>query len=407
MMRLPRQVWVVFVLGTLNSLGWGATMPFLAVYLEVERHVPLSIIGLTYLVSGLVTLASQLLGGRLTDSLGSKTVLLIGYGCSIVTSIILGATIEFGASVEIILLLYPIFSFVRTFSQPAAYAIVAGENSANLRTGFSIIAIGGNLGWAIGPALGGILAQVYDYSAVFLLSAVSAVIVSLITLLMVEGRVILDRPKIQKVKTLLSWQDDRNLITFLILTLAAFTLIGFETTPLSLYVAGFLNFSNEQIGFLFATNGIVIVVLQLPLTRFFSRFKALVTPMVAATIAAAAAFFGASVSTSFLEMEVVTITVTLGEILLTVPAQTVLSLFSRSGNRGTYQGYYSAVTNSGYSLASFFGPLSFSFFLFRPSLAWVLVATLAMVVGCAFAFLSPGLQRDYEKQSHRNEQIMD
>ncbi len=161
MMRLPRQVWVVFVLGTLNSLGWGATMPFLAVYLEVERHVPLSIIGLAYLVSGLVTLVSQLLGGRLTDSLGSKTILLIGYSSSIVTSIVIGLTIEFRASVEIILLLYPIFSFVRTFSQPAAYAIVAGESSANLRTGFSIISIGGNLGWAIGPALGGILAQIY------------------------------------------------------------------------------------------------------------------------------------------------------------------------------------------------------------------------------------------------------
>src|SRR5579872_6358011 len=186
MARVPRQIWIVFVLGTLNSLGWGATVPFLAVYLEVERQVPLSIIGLVYLVTGFVTLISQLLGGHLTDLLGSKTVLLIGYSSSIVTSIVLGLTIEFRASVEIIILIYPVFSFVRTFAQPAAFAIVAGENASNLRTGFSIVAIGGNLGWAIGPALGGILAQVYNYSAVFLLSAVSAVIVTLITVLMVE-----------------------------------------------------------------------------------------------------------------------------------------------------------------------------------------------------------------------------
>ncbi len=407
MMRLPRQIWVVFVLGTLNSLGWGATMPFLAVYLEIERQVPLFIIGLAYLVTGLVTLVSQLVGGRLTDLLGSKRVLLIGYGSSIVISIILGLLIEFRASVEFILLLYPVFSFVRTFSQPAAFAIVAAENVSNLRTGFSIISIGGNLGWAIGPTLGGFLAQVYDYSAVFLLSAVSAIIVTLITLFMVEGHLALHPPSAKPVRALLSWTEDRNLIGFLILCLAAFTLIGFETTPLSLYVAGFLKFSNEEIGLLFATNGIVIVLLQLPLTRYFARFRNLVTPVVSSTIAAAISFFLASFSTTFFEMEVVTIIVTLGEILITVPAQTILSLFSRLGNRGTYQGYYSAVTNSGYSLSAFFGPVSFSLFFFRPSLAWIVVGALSLVIGLGFVLLSPGLQKDYEKQDRQNQQLMD
>jgi MFS family permease len=407
MTHLPRQIWVVFILGTLNSLGWGATVPFLAVYLEVERHVPLSIIGLTYLVTGFVTLVSQLLGGRLTDMLGSKTVLLVGYGSSIVISIVLGLTIEFRASVEFIILLYPIFSFVRTFSQPAAFAIVAGENVSNLRTGFSIISIGGNLGWAIGPALGGFLAQVYDYSAVFLLSAASAVIVTIVTLLFVEGRRTVNLPSVRQVKTLLSWREDRNLIIFLALTLAAFILIGFETTPLSLYVAGFLKFSNEEIGLLFATNGIVIVILQLPLTRFFARFHTLVTPVVSSTVVAAIAFFLASISTTFPEMVVVTVIVTIGEILLTVPAQTILSLFSRSGNRGTYQGYYSAVTNAGYSLSAFFGPLSFSFFFFRPSLAWILVGALSLAVGLGFVILSPGLQKDYEKQDRHSEKLTD
>jgi MFS family permease len=408
MMHLPKQIWIVFVLGTLNSLGWSATMPFLAVYLEVARHVPLSIIGLAYLATGLVTLVSQLMGGRLTDSLGPKRVLLIGYGSSIVASIVLGLTLQFGSSVEIILLLYPVFSFVRTFSQPATYAIVSGESTANVRTGFSVLAIGGNLGFAIGPAVGGILTQVYNYSTVFLLSAASATVVALITLFMIEGDAISSHGRLSRpVKRLLNWREDKNLIVFLVLTLASFLVVGYETTPLSLYVAGFLNFSNEQIGFLFATNGIVIVILQLPLTRLIEKTRTLVMPMIASSIAAAIALFAASVSTTFLQMEIVTFIVTLGEIFQTVPAQTVLSLFSRSGNRGTYQGYYAAVTNSGRSLASFFGPLSFSVFFFRPSLAWILVGVMSLVVGFAFFLLSPGLQRDYEEQRRSNEQLLD
>jgi MFS family permease len=130
-------------------------------------------------------------------------------------------------------------------------------------------------------------------------------------------------------------------------------------------------------------------------------------PMIASSLAAAVAFFVASVSTTFLQMEIVTFIVTLGEIFQTVPAQTILSLFSKSGNRGTYQGYYAAVTNSGRSLASFFGPLSFSVFFFMPSLAWILVGAISLVVGFAFFLLSPGLQKDYENQSRSDEQLVD
>jgi predicted MFS family arabinose efflux permease len=286
---------------------------------------------------------------------------------------------------------------------------VAGESTDNVRTGFSILAIGGNLGFAIGPALGGILAQVYNYSTVFLLSAATAVVVTLITLFLIEGGPVVNHGSLSRpVKRLLNWREDKNLIVFLVLTLASFLIVGYETTPLSLYVAGFLNFSNEQIGFLFATNGIVIVILQLPLTRLIEKkIRTLVMPMIASSLAAAVAFFVASVSTTFLQMEIVTFIVTLGEIFQTVPAQTVLSLFSKSGNRGTYQGYYAAVTNSGRSLASFFGPLSFSVFFFMPSLAWILVGAISLVVGFAFFLLSPGLQKDYENQSRSDEQLVD
>ena len=78
-MLVPRETWIVFTIRTLNSLGWAATIPFLAVYLEIARGVPLYTIGVTYLVTGLLTFASQLAGGRLTDSIGPKKVMITGY----------------------------------------------------------------------------------------------------------------------------------------------------------------------------------------------------------------------------------------------------------------------------------------------------------------------------------------
>ncbi len=186
-LNLSRETRIVFALNTLNSLGWSATMPFLAAYLVTARNVPLSIVGVTYLASGFLVLLGQLISGWLTDSIGPKRVMLFSYFCSLAFALLLGRLIQIQAEVEWILVLYPIFSFLRTMSQPATSAIVANQKTSELRTSFSVLSIGGNLGFAIGPALGGILSQFYGYSTVFLLSATTAAIVGVIALIEVEG----------------------------------------------------------------------------------------------------------------------------------------------------------------------------------------------------------------------------
>ena len=87
---------------------------------------------------------------------------------------------------------------------------------------------------------------------------------------------------------------------------------------------------------------------------------------------------------------------TFGEITLTVPSQSVIAFFSRGGNRGTYQGYHSAVSNAARSLASFLGPLTFAIFAFDPRLSWFLIAGLALGIGLGLAVLSPVIQKEYE-----------
>ncbi|HZW56886.1 MAG TPA: MFS transporter [Nitrososphaerales archaeon] len=405
-MRIPNETWVVFALQTLNSLGWSATMPFLAVYLEVVRNTSLSIIGAMYLVTGFFILASQLIAGRLTDSLGPKRVMVIGYVSSLLSAIVLGQLIQADAPVAIILFLYSVFSFVRMVSQPASSAIIASQTRENITLGYSIITVGGNLGFAIGPAIGGVLAQEYDYSSVFLLSAATSAIVGVIALFGIRGGPLISTQRGMAVtqfsaRRWLSWKRDRTLLLFLLLTMGSFLVVGYEITPLSLYVAGFLHFSNEQIGYLFATNGLVIVVLQLPLTKLTERTQRLITPLIFSSAFASLAFVVASSSTTFLEMEVAMGIITLAEILQSVPSQTVMAYFSKVGNRGTYQGYYLAFTNAGRSIASFVGPLSFSLLSFDPRLAWILIAFFSIFVGCGFFLLSPGLQRAYEIQSNK------
>ena len=371
-------------------------MPFLAVYLKAVRGVPLATIGVVYLVAGLLSLGSQMLGGRLTDSVGPKRVMLIGYAFSVASALLLSYLIGVGADTTLILVAYPVFNFLRGLSQPASYAIVANSEIRNLKAGLSLLSIAGNLGFAIGPALGGVLAQTFNYSSVFFLSAAVPVVTSVLTWGYVAGGLLTGEEGASgRRSAALHWESDRNLVLFLLLVVGGYLAIGYEIVPISVYVQDFFKFSSEQIGYLFATNGIVIVLLQLPLSSLFFRAKKLVYPLVGSCLFAAISFVMAGVSSTFIEFEVVMVVLTLGEIFMTVPSQAVLTLFSGVRNRGTFQGYFAAASLGGRSLSPLVGLWTFQVFSLDPSLGWYAVTGFSVFLAVCFYFLAEPLQRDF------------
>jgi len=371
-------------------------MPFLAVYLNSDRGVSLATIGVIYLVAGVLSLGSQLLGGRMTDLMGPKRVMLIGFAFSVASALALSYLIGTGANTALILLAYPVFNFLRGLSGPASSAIVANSEIRNLKTGLSFLSIAGNLGFAIGPALGGILAQTFNYSSVFLLSAAVPVITSLLTVLYVAGGRLAGYEEGEgRRAAALNWERDKNLVIFLFLVIGGYLAIGYEIVPISVYVSKFFNFSSEQIGYLFATNGLVIVLLQLPLSSLFFRAKKLAYPLVGACLLAGLSFVLAGLSSNFLEFEGVMVVLTLGEIFMTVPSQTVFTLFSGVRTRGTFQGYVSAASLGGRSLAPLVGLWTFQFFSSVPSLGWYTAALFTGLIGIGFYVIAEPLQRDF------------
>jgi len=378
-------------------------MPFLAVYLNVVRGVSLATIGAVYLVAGLLSLGSQLFGGRMTDSMGPKRVMLIGFSFSVASALVLSYLIGVSADAALILLAYPVFNFLRGLSGPAASAIVANSEIRNLKAGLSLLAIAGNLGFAIGPALGGVLAQTFNYSSVFLFSAAVPVITSLLTVLYVAGGRLAGYDEgLGRHASALNWEKDRNLVIFLFLVLGGYVAIGYEIVPISVYVSKFLSFSSEQIGYLFATNGLVIVLLQLPFSSLFFRARKLAYPLVGACIFAGLSFVLAGLSSTFLEFVGVMVVLTIGEIFMTVPAQTVFTLFSGVRTRGTFQGYVAAASLGGRSLSPLVGLLAFQFSSF-PSLGWYTAAAFTALLGVGFYVIAEPLQRDFRDLGTRLE----
>lgn len=398
-------VWFTFFLRLVGSTGWSAAMPFFGVYLSVSREIPLSTVGATYLLAAVLSFVSQLIGGRLVDSYGTKRVMRIGYIAAAITAGMTAYLVTINVSGILLILIYPLFNFAGGISQPAISTIIAARSGADLRTGFSMQNIGANLGFAIGPAIGGVLSEYVGYGEVFLLSSVAYLMTLATTVYwfrshkQLEEQLLLEKKRSLAIKTKyrLHWSTDTNVILLLASLFCAFLALGYEITPMSLFAANFLKIPDSLLGLLFATNGLLIVVSQLPLMRIYRRFS-LVFPLVVASILMGASYFLVSVSTTFIQLWLAMVIVTLGEVSLSVPAQLAITAFSSPGNRGTFQGYYYAFSNGGRSIASFIGPTTFQLFSSRVAIAWYGIATFALLAGVMFSLISPRVERDYKRK---------
>ncbi len=372
----------LFVIRTVNSFGWSASMPFFAIYLELQRHVSLGYIGAAYLVSGVLSLLGQLTGGWLTDKLGSRKIMYVGYTSSILFSWLMYYFLHDVLSVVTLMVFYTCFSFFRAMSNPATSALIAAQKQrSTVVSGFSLQTMGGNIGFGLGPAVGGILSQYLGYPIVFALSGVAAGAALLLAAVFIGFKDSVEAGRKQtKLNPLRVKGLGKGAISFLMVVAALFFVNGYLYTPLSLYAAGFIHLSNQEIGLLFTTNGFLIAALQLPLVRALEKAGLTYRAPAVSAVLMFLAYLLVANTHNFTYFVVAMAIATVGEILLTVPTQLMVTAMSSPSNRGAYQGYYSAATSSGRSLASFVAPISFT--LFDPArYAWYAVGLGSLVAG--------------------------
>jgi len=132
-----------------------------------------------------------------------------------------------------------------------------------------------------------------------------------------------------------------------------------------------------------------------------------VYPVIASCGFASLSFVIGALSSTFWQWEGMMVVLTLGEIFLTVPSQTVLTLFSTAESRGTFQGYFSAASIGGRSMAALAGLYSFQLFVGDPRLGWYAIAGLTVLLAFGFGLLAEPLQREYAaKRAEKSEEVV-
>ena len=318
------------LLGGIRSFGFSVVWPYVGLALHDTYKFSYTEIAAFYASQAVVSSLAFILGGIATDYIGRRNTMRLS---AFLSSLILFSAYLASSTVLFSLLLTQ--SFFNSVYQVANTTAV-GDTSSKLSesiVAFSRVRVGINLGWAFGPALGGIL---FHYGFSLCLLAASLIMVVAVPLIPnVSGRGL----KIASLKV------SRDYLHFLAPNFLAAMVTGQLGFPLIAYLATF-GISVTLTGFLFTMNGLLIVLFQEPMGRLLLRINprvGLFLGMVGYSIS----YFSVSLDRNFLEAVITVVGITVSEMVASPLFSAVAYQMAEVRNRGKYIGLYSLTTSMG------------------------------------------------------------
>ena len=170
---IPKPVWWLGLVMFVNRSGT-MVIPFLTVYLTAKKGFTLTDAGYIMAAFGTGSILGSYLGGRLADKFGSFYVQFFSLFLNGVMFIVLGqmqTMIQFAACI------FLLSSLGEAFRPANSVAIVAYSNESNRIRSYALNRLAINLGWSIGPALGGVLAKI-NYALLFWVDGLTCIVAS-------------------------------------------------------------------------------------------------------------------------------------------------------------------------------------------------------------------------------------
>ena len=365
---LPRPAWVLFFGTFLNKFG-AFVLPFLTLYLTKQGY-SVTDAGIAVGAYGVGGLFASLLGGYLADRLGRRQTIAISMFLGAATMMLLSQMHSFA----LIVLLTALTGLTAEFYRPASSALLTDLVPPNQRvTAFSALRMAFNAGFAFGPAMAGFLAAC-GFFWLFVGDSASSVLFGIVALFALPNGV--HNPKANA-----SWSEawnvlriDRKLHQLLAANLAIGLVFFQIASTYGLYVTQ-LGLSAATYGLLVSLNGMMIVLVELPLTtitRCFPPRRVIATGYLVIGAGFALNYFAHTVPMLAVSMMIFTF----GEMLTMPMASAYIANLAPAHMRGRYLG----VSSLTWSLALILGPcLGMKLFAYNAVLYWYLCAAMGLI----------------------------
>jgi len=358
-------------------------MPFVSLYLYRELGVPMTVVGTIMLAAAFVGSAGRIVGGELADRIGRKPLLTFTMAARTVVFLAMAYLIHARASLLAIAVVFLVIRFFGAMTQPGIHAMVADIVDPGKRVkAFGLLRIGGNAGWAAGPALGGFLLTV-SYSLLFLLTAGATFVGFLIIVFFTTESIRVRESERFELKKVLDTARDRRFLIFCAISAILFLVMGQFASTLSVFSTEFIGISEVQLGFLYTLNGVIVVLFQWPAALFAGRLRTR-RALVLGSLLYALGYFSVGIVPSFAWLLGSMVVITLGEVIFSPSATTGVADMAPQGKMGRYMGFFGLTESLGWSAGPFIGGLLLDAYATTPLALWGAIAGIGVVAALGF-----------------------
>lgn len=388
---LPREVYVLFVAHIITNIG-SFVQPLLVLILTQKIGLTSGAAGYYITMLSVLFAPGMIIGGKLVDTIGRKKILLFSQITGALATLVCGFM---QPSMNMVYVLM-ISSILYSMGQPAFDALIADITiPENRKASYSLTYMGWNLGFAIGPIIGGILFKdalplvfIGDGLTTFLSALLIGFFVSETKNRADHLELGADRAMEQRVEgSVFRLLFKRRILLYFALILFCYQFVYSQwdfTLPLQmteLYKSNGAAFY----GLLASCNGIVVITMT-PLIVRLTRHHHPIRVMTAGGICYALSFglFGVAGTLPLFYFGVFIMTV--GEILISINSSTFIAGYTPASHRGRVSSILPIITGAGYTI----GPVLMGSVVesFSIRTAWAIITVIALIAAGMMGLLS-------------------
>lgn len=274
---LSREVWLLAFITFVNRAGT-MVVPFLSLYLTKDMGLSLQEVGWIMSSFGAGSVVGSWMGGKLTDRYGFYDIMigaLLTSGVAFIGLQFVRGFWPFCAGVFLLMVLSDAF-------RPAMFVAIRSYATSESRTrSVTLIRLAINLGFSLGPAIGGLIIAAWSYGGLFWVDGLTCLVAMVLLWTGLPQAQAQKDNAAQSATVKRSPYRDRVYLFFL----ASLVLVGvaflqyFSTLPL--FYSEVYHLSEFDIGLLLGMNGLLIFLTEMPLIKYcedkgFDRIKVMV-----------------------------------------------------------------------------------------------------------------------------------
>jgi len=391
---LSSESWMLALVMLINRAG-SMVLPFLGVYMSDHLGFGLSQTGIILSCYGFGSVFGSWFGGMITDKIGEFKVQYL----SLFLSVPLFCLIPlFKTELGLALIIFIQSSVSESFRPANSVAVTRYAKKENLTRAFSLNRLAMNLGFSIGPALGGIFSAI-SYDFLFYSNAFAAFMAGLTYVWFFRKRKRRNPEAIpsESDSPSISPYRDKKFILFSFCCFL-FSVCFFQIlNTLTLFYKQEAGFSQQGIGYILAYSGFIIVLMEMILVQMAEKKFTLQFTLFIGTLLCGISFamLGFYHAVWYLVFSMTFLCI--GEIWTLPFMSTATALRAGSHNKGAYMGLLGIGFSLSFIITPFLGTLIAQHFGF--SVLWISTGILLTITAIMFYRITPWMLNETKKEN--------